>query len=499
MKPVRILGFMSLIYLFLLVIAYFFPKNGISVTDSVQLKFPGLKNIIFPKTITYTDISKIIRGSDTGVVEINQYPDQIDTNLSAEMRAKLHRLQFPGNNRSVIFQFLEALYQLKNEPELIRIMHYGDSQIEGDRMSGTIRYNLQSLFGGSGTGLLPVLDVTPTLSVNKSCSPNWSRYTIFGRHDTTKTGKQFGPMLSFCRFSTSVIDSSDNDSMMTSAWVKLTPSSRAYSRTGEFDHLSIYLGKNKKPLIIEVYNKENLMVVDTLPPFYELKKYTCYFRERPSEITVKLRSGTSPVVYGLSLDNSSGIAVDNIPMRGSSGVDFNRTDLKLLSKFYQSEKVRLLILQFGVNVAPNIVEDYGFYEEWLYKNLISLKKSNPQMSIIVIGISDMARKSEEGGGYESLPNIEKIRDAQRNAAFRAECGFWDTYEAMGGKNSMPSWVFANPPLASTDFTHFNPEGARIIAQMFINALLAEYEDYIKSRKTIIIPKSDSLKTRNGKN
>jgi hypothetical protein len=48
---------------------------------------------------------------------------------------------------------------------------------------------------------------------------------------------------------------------------------------------------------------------------------------------------------------------------------------------------------------------------------------------------------------------------------------------MGGKNSMPSWVFANPPLAQKDFTHFNRKGGHIIAQMFYNALMAEYDAY----------------------
>jgi hypothetical protein len=51
------------------------------------------------------------------------------------------------------------------------------------------------------------------------------------------------------------------------------------------------------------------------------------------------------------------------------------------------------------------------------------------------------------------------------------------YEAMGGENSMPSWVFANPALAKKDFTHFTYRGSEIIAQMFYNSLLYEYNVY----------------------
>jgi hypothetical protein len=82
--------------------------------------------------------------------------------------------------------------------------------------------------------------------------------------------------------------------------------------------------------------------------------------------------------------------------------------------------------------------------------------------------------------YVSYPNIEKIRDAMKNAAFDANCAYWDMYEAMGGKNSMPSWVFATPSLASKDFVHFNTRGARIIANMFYNSLMYEYNLYKKN-------------------
>jgi hypothetical protein len=62
----------------------------------------------------------------------------------------------------------------------------------------------------------------------------------------------------------------------------------------------------------------------------------------------------------------------------------------------------------------------------------------------------------------------------RKATLESGFAFWDMYEAMGGKNSMPSWVFADPPLASSDFVHFNPLGAKIIAEMFYNAFIYEY-------------------------
>ena len=56
------------------------------------------------------------------------------------------------------------------------------------------------------------------------------------------------------------------------------------------------------------------------------------------------------------------------------------------------------------------------------------------------------------------------------------------YEGMGGYNSMPSWVNAEPELARPDYVHFSPRGAKLIANMFYNALIFEYNNYLKETK-----------------
>jgi len=48
---------------------------------------------------------------------------------------------------------------------------------------------------------------------------------------------------------------------------------------------------------------------------------------------------------------------------------------------------------------------------------------------------------------------------------------------MGGKNSMPSWVFAKPALANKDFTHFTYRGATLVAEMLYKSIMSEYEKF----------------------
>jgi hypothetical protein len=50
--------------------------------------------------------------------------------------------------------------------------------------------------------------------------------------------------------------------------------------------------------------------------------------------------------------------------------------------------------------------------------------------------------------------------------------YWDLYSAMGGYNSMPSWVERG--LAGKDYIHFTPGGAKFASQLYFDAFAAEY-------------------------
>ena len=84
--------------------------------------------------------------------------------------------------------------------------------------------------------------------------------------------------------------------------------------------------------------------------------------------------------------------------------------------------------------------------------------------------------------YESYEIIPELVEAMRQAAFANNCAFWDMYSAMGGWNSMPDWVFHEPPLAEKDFTHFSVQGANVISKMFYNAFIGRYNQYISRKK-----------------
>ena len=221
--------------------------------------------------------------------------------------------------------------------------------------------------------------------------------------------------------------------------------------------------------------QETTQDAELLAPTADSKSVSWSVPKSVRQFRLGFKGDESPMVYAISLETPTGIIVDNIAIRGSSGTDFTRSDNASLKRVMQIVKPKLIILQFGVNIVPHIVDSYTYYENQLYQQIVALKGVNPGVSVILIGVSDMSRKVN--GRFESYPNIERIRDAQRNAAFRAGAAFWDCYTAMGGHNSMPAWVYASPPLASKDFVHFTLRGSNIIAEMFYSSLMESYNRF----------------------
>ena len=75
------------------------------------------------------------------------------------------RIYLPGDD----YRFFDPVFrQLEDaDDHLVRIVHYGDSQIELDRISQDLRQTLQERFGGSGTGLFPAIGNVPSASIYK--------------------------------------------------------------------------------------------------------------------------------------------------------------------------------------------------------------------------------------------------------------------------------------------------------------------------------------------
>ncbi len=516
-KPGYILLALVLLNLMLGLAVILFPKGERNILG-IDLKFVSPYQLTHPDTVQFIHPDSVL--ADVSVVDSNSEQSMIanDSLEMLEKRLPAHRrIIFKDGDISALTSFFKALSYTEQTGKLIRILHYGDSQLEGDRISDYLRNRLQLRFGGYGPGIVLPIDVSRSrISIRQAESRDWTKYAIYGNRKKLDN-KYYGIGGSTYRFEGSFqekigedtviskiyhVDTlrTENDSVVlhvdsavfvmdtvivpiyetkevAESWLSYRNATRSYPRVRTIKQSRlIYAAEEPVLATVSVDGKRKSVILrESLP--VEVVKLSGSVEKK---ITLSFNGGVSPYIYGIALDGDSGIAVDNFPMRGSSGLGFELIDRKLLNLMASELDVKLIIMQFGINVIPNPRNNYGFFERMFNAQLKALKAANPDLSILVIGPSDMSRK--KGDQYMSYPNIPLIRDAMKNAAMKNECAFWDLYQAMGGENSMVGWVQNDPPLANLDYTHFSTKGAKFVSEMLYEALILEYERYKQSLK-----------------
>ena len=92
----------------------------------------------------------------------------------------------PQTNQSPLSHFLTALDQVKSNKGKARIAYFGDSMIEGDLITQSLRHDLQELFGGEGVGFVPITSQTYGFrqSIKHRFSSDWQQYNFLTPNPT---------------------------------------------------------------------------------------------------------------------------------------------------------------------------------------------------------------------------------------------------------------------------------------------------------------------------
>lgn len=490
-SPVKIFGALILLNVILATVVLIFPTGKIKINDDFSLTFVPLNKLFDKEEKVVVDAKKVIadiKTVDTSLISLDSKKLSKDKFEEIIVPAE-KQIQYSDKTQNALSAFFKSLSEVENQNSLIRIIHYGDSQLEGDRISDYFRNRMQLRFGGWGPGIILPYDISNSrITVRQKESTNWIKYAIYGKTSKLKNGF-YGIAASSYRFKTENIstvdstkvysDSTVSNSEIAGAWFDISNTALSFPRVRQYNKVTLLYSADK-PFFIKIKSKQQSAseITEMLPQTFAACK-SWEVEENHKGVNISI-NGESPYFYGIALDGNSGVAVDNFPMRGSSALGFETINRKMLSELYSQMNVRLIILQYGINLVPEPKSDYGWYATAFSKQLAAIKAAAPFASILVIGPSDISQKTPDG--YESYPNITLIRDAMKKAAFQNSCAFWDLYAAMGGRNSMSSWVENN--LAAKDFTHFSTKGARYVSEMLYNALIDEYQKYLKENEGI---------------
>lgn len=439
-------------------------QDGFSVYNSV-IKYPTVET--FFKDVSISKEQKkafkgIVENIGSVVEDEKKIPDftKIDS-------TKIERLHYPGP----VGEFIQKLRTQLQAPNC-RIIHYGDSQLEGDRISAYLRNRLQTLYGGSGPGFIPIKQEYHQVSAVVTPSENWLRYASFDPSKPRFANKNYGAYLSVSRFTPvydAVADTVETPELVpVKATINISPSSKQYAKLKTYTSIGLHYGNATAPVSIKVYSdgallKEEMLVSDG--------KYHCYrinLPTTPASLQIEMEATESPDFYGLTLDGGEGILLDNVAMRGSSGTVFANLNSESFAGMYQQLQPKILIFQFGGNTVPYLKDSLEVknYTGYLKSQLNWVRRKAPDASVIFVGPSDMATTiNGEIKSYSLLPYL----DAQlKENCLSNNIAYWSMFKAMGGENSMPYWV--DQKLAGSDYTHFTGPGTKIISELFFTAL-----------------------------
>ncbi len=361
-------------------------------------------------------------------------------------------------------RFFHVLNTLKQETGKGRIAMFGDSFIEGDIFCADVRNALQDVFGGNGVGFVPI-----TTEVAQFRFTIGHEYTGFQSYSVVKKVDRYEPY-----GAGGVCFTADKDNNVT------------YSAKANYKHLNLF-----RDVRLFYNSPENTSIKYSLNNVGEnVMKVSASDRLQQSvlkNINATTISFNFPVsdtlkLYGVSFEDSTGIYVDNFGLRGNSGLGLNQISENMNRQFNQLQEYQLIILQYGLNVVAPDSKDLNWYINPMISVVQHLKRSFPDAAILLLGVSDRSAKID--GDYRTMESIPVMIAAQREIARRSQIAFFNLFEAMGGNNSMVSFVENDPPLANKDYTHLTFQGGRKVAGIFVKTLLNEfqkYNDQVKNR------------------
>lgn len=425
------------------------------------------------KIITPLEVEKVNNDSDpklsTKQNEIEEKQKITKIDFSKIDTTSIQRIIYPESNPA----FLDDLKSKLNSKNC-RIIHYGDSQLEGDRITGYLRNRLQKIYGGSGPGFIPIKQAYHQISATVEHSDTWQRHALFDPTQKKFKHRKYGAYLSTSRFTPIIADSIQIDSTpLTKATINISKSNITYLKFRSFKNIGLHYSNCNYPVQIKIFNNQELIEVDSLITDGNYHNYKIKLAQTPKDLRIELIGKISPDFYGLTLDATNGIQIDNVAMRGASGTLFRRNNEQDYGKMLEELNPKVMILQYGGNTVPYLKDSLGVdkYIGRLKSQVKWLRKRKSKMSFVFIGPTDLSKSIN--GKMKTYKLLPYLNSQLKEFCSQNNIAFWDMFNAMGGKNSMQTWV--KEKLVGGDYVHFTPKGTKYISELFFTSLYLDVQ------------------------
>ncbi len=381
-----------------------------------------------------------------------------------------------------LLRFLASLNKLeKSADRKVRIAYFGDSFIEGDLVTQSLRNDLQERFGGEGVGFVPITSPAAGFrkTIRQTASKDWQRHSFLQENPTSYDFGISGELF---------LGPENTEPDATSLWVRYE-GQETYPKTRNFQRVKLFYGKPETPttypyMVRTMGDKSDTLRLDPSGPVNQL----LLAQGKAEEIRLDFATDPQLPIYGLSFESTQGLHLDNFASRGNSGMNLINLTPTILQRFNRHFNYDLVVLHYGLNVISPGRTSYNNYEKAMKRVIEHFKENLPGADILLISVSDKSYKID--GEMKTDPCVPLLVESQKRIASETGVAFLNLYEKMGGANSMVRWVEQEPALAHHDYTHPNRRGAEKVSQIIGNFLMREYEVFVEAEQTNPHPHTD---------
>lgn len=456
MKQTATLKFFSIVVACLALLCVVFPSDGIAL-GGVTLRFPSLHNVLVREKQKSID-DLIVKRPER---DLSGLRDTLQDCYNVLFTGQT-RFWLPGDKVDCFDSFFARAEKAVDKGEIVRVMHYGDSQIEMDRITCRLRERLQQQFGGGGPGMLPLRQPVPTITFNQSASGTLKGQSTWGDSSFTRRGSNFGPMLRSWH-------------LAGSSTMSLSASKGRYASqlAGNFSTIRVLFNNRPGPLTVSFHDRIGGASFSETESGGGIRMISWQMDSATSSASLTLTGNAD--IYGVMVDNGPGVAVDNIGMRSTSGHQFKMVPLDQLATSYRMVDVSLIIMQFGGNSVPYLKSEkvIDAYCKRLGEQIDHVHEACPNAVVLFVGPSDMSTTVR--GQLATYPMLPTVVEKLHQMANEHGAAYWSIYDAMGGYNSMLVWH--KEGYAGNDYVHFTHKGANLMGDYLSDAILKLYQLY----------------------
>lgn len=388
-------------------------------------------------------------------------------------RTRIEPAEFEGISQRIVDPsfsgmgpFFEALLRTAQEQPhaLTRVAHYGDSSIATDRITSTVRRNLQLRFGDGGHGFVLVAKgYMPYRHIGLEHQANdaWQVQEVTRR--SREDGRYgFGGIVIRGGGGARALHGSDPESPVGRTVSRFEIWYASGPRLGDLE-LRIDGGEPRVLSTTTAAAGEGVELIDLPDGNHRLQ----------------IRALSTVELYGVVLERDvPGVVYDSLGLVGARANRLLNFDAAHVRAQIERRGTNLLVLGFGGNEASDRI-DPAVYERDFQAVVARMRGGRDDLGCLVVAPLDQAGR--EGSAVRTFRGLPLIVEAQRRVAERAGCAFFDTFQAMGGPGAMARWYRSSPPLASGDFRHATPEGYEVIGNMIYKAILESFARWLESR------------------